>query len=570
MNKIFKFLIVACLLISQLIQAQERSTQLIDKPFEKAERVYIHYNSSFFLPGETLKYALYNLKEKNMETSEISKIAHVMLLDSEENIVFKHNLDLVAGAAYSDFLIPSSLATGSYKLVGYTNWMKNYEDPGVFMGDIYIINPYLKLEKDKVFAEVGMKEGSSTVLTQKASAPFDVKLNSDSVRKRENINLTLGLSEDDISKSRLSISIRKIDSTVIARPVSTVQLTNKNSGDFRFNSLPEYRGEHISGQILDLNDKPVNKKMNLTFSVPNRPDKFRIYSTDENGKFNFQVSDLVDFSTASLKVVAMDNQNYKVRRDSLKMDFGQMSFSKIPINQLNEERLSERIVHHQIEQYYASVKADSVLNYSSSNIFYGDKSTRYVLDDYTRFNTMNETFVEVINFVSFKNDGDQKIVKLSDFQNPNATGGIPLILVDGIAVTDHMDVYNLNPNTVESISVLVDKYYYGPAFYQGILDIRTKNSSYSDTDNSFELKLQPVERKKQYYSPEYITAKTEELSRVPDYRYQLLWIPRIESKNIDFYTSDITGEFEIRIEGFLQDGTPVSISKYLQVGEGLE
>lgn len=569
MKKISKYLIVAVLLLSQLNQAQQLSSKLIDKPAEKAERIYMHYNSSFFLPGETLEYALYNLKENSLEASDISKIAHVMLLDSGKNVVFKHTLDLESGAAYSDFLIPSSLASGSYKLVGFTKWMSNYENPGIFAGDIFIVNPYLEIEKDRVFNDKSESVTAINTSIEKKSAPLDITLNSESVGTREKISLNLDISENELDRSRLSISIRKIDSTVQARPMRAVELSSRKSGDFSFNALPEYRGQNISGRILNMNEEPVNKKMNLTFSVPNRPDKFRIYSTDDKGRFNFQISDLVDFSTANLKVVSVDNQTYKISRDSLDMDLTNLELPKIPLYKLDEEKLSERIVHHQIEQYYASVKADSVLNYPVDKVFYGNKATKYVLDEYTRFNTMDETFVEIINYVSFRNDGDKKIVKISDFQNPNATGGIPLILIDGIAVSDHMDVYNLNPNTVESISVLIDKYYYGPAFYQGVLDIRTKNQVYSNIENGMRLNLQPVEKAKQYYSPGYTSDKMEELSRTPDYRYQLLWIPRVESNKIDFYSSDISGDFEIRIEGFLPDGQPVSISRQFQVSEEL-
>ncbi|MCH4822282.1 hypothetical protein ML462_03770 [Gramella lutea] len=568
MKKISKYLIVFALLLSQLNQAQQLSSQLIDAPGEKAERIYLHYNSSFFLPGETLEYALYNLQGNNLETSNISKVAYVVLFDSDKNVVFKHTLDLESGAAYSDFLIPSSLASGSYKLVGFTRWMSNYEDPGVFMGDIFIINPYLEIEKDRIFAEKDENTRPVTAATDKNPATFDINLNSESAGTREKLSLNLDLSESELKRSNLSISVRKIDSTVMARPMRAVELSKGGSGNFSFRNLPEYRGQSISGRVLNINDELVNKKMNLTFSVPNRPDKFRVYSTDDNGKFNFQISDLIDYSTARLKVVAEDGQTYRISRDSLDMDLTNMDFPKIPLHQLNEEELSERIVHHQIEQYYASVKADSVYNYPIDKVFYGNKATEYVLDEYTRFSTMNETFVEIVNYVSFRNEAGKKVVKISDFQNPNATGGIPLILVDGIAISDHMDVYNLNPNTVESISVLIDKYYYGPAFYQGVLGIRTKNQSFYPSDEGYELELHPVENEKQFYSPEY-TSAGEKLSRIPDYRYQLLWNPKIESSNIEFYTSDISGVFEIRVEGFLQGGKPVSISKEFQVSDKL-
>ncbi len=569
MKYLSQYLFVCAFLISQLNLAQKGSSQFIQNPSGAEESIFIHYNSSFFLPGESLQYSLYNLNEDNLD-SKISRIAHVALLNSNQEAVFKHTLDLQEGAGYSDFLIPSSLPSGTYKLIGYTNWMDNYENSGIFMADIFILNPYLEQEKGKILKEENyIKNVGNTSISNEPAEAFEIKLDREDIGHREKVTLELDLSESELEASRLSVSIRKLDSTVMARPLSSVQKSKKRSGNFSFKTLPEYRGRHLKGLVLNSNEEPVNRKLNLAYSVARRPDKFRIFSTDNQGKFNFQLSDLVDYSTGSLKVLSEDKEGFKFRKDSIKLDLGSIEFPKIPLNDLDQERLRERIVHHQIEQYYRSVKSDSLMSYAASNIFYGNRATRYILDDYTRFSTMDETFVEIINFVSFRNDGDRKVIKISDFQNPNATGGVPLILVDGIAITDHMDVYGMNPNTIESISVLIDKYYYGPAFYQGVLDIRTKNQNFGIGDDGFALKIQPVEKDKEYYSPEYSKAENGELSRIPDYRYQLLWLPEVSSKKLDFYTSDISGNFEVRIEGFLKNGDPVSISKEFQVSDKL-
>ena len=134
-------------------------------------------------------------------------------------------------------------------------------------------------------------------------------------------------------------------------------------------------------------------------------------------------------------------------------------------------------------------------------------------------------------------------------------------------VSDHSQIYEMNPATVESITVLQEKYNYGPAFYQGILDIKTKNQNFVNRENSSVWKLQASEKRKEYYNPEYTGDQKSVLSRVPDYRYQLIWIPVLTSKEIEFYTSDISGIFEIRVEGFLESGEAVSISQQFSVSE---
>jgi hypothetical protein len=58
-------------------------------------------------------------------------------------------------------------------------------------------------------------------------------------------------------------------------------------------------------------------------------------------------------------------------------------------------------------------------------------------------------------------------------------------------------------------------------------------------------------------------------SRLPDDRLQLLWVPNLEFKDkettLNFFTSDVPGEFEISIEGLTDEKLPVSIQKSIFV-----
>ncbi|WP_425390806.1 TonB-dependent receptor plug domain-containing protein [Ekhidna sp.] len=63
---------------------------------------------------------------------------------------------------------------------------------------------------------------------------------------------------------------------------------------------------------------------------------------------------------------------------------------------------------------------------------------------------------------------------------------------------------------------------------------------------------------KEFYSPNYEIP--EESHSIPDYRSTLFWEPNIspgeEETQIQFYSSDQDGVFDVRIEGLMKDGTP--------------
>ncbi len=71
--------------------------------------------------------------------------------------------------------------------------------------------------------------------------------------------------------------------------------------------------------------------------------------------------------------------------------------------------------------------------------------------------------------------------------------------------------------------------------------------------------------KKIYNKIEYLNQTDE--ARIPDYRNQLFWAPevRLNQSNSSFYTSDVSGNFEIRLEGFTKNGVPVSIRDFIEV-----
>ena len=73
--------------------------------------------------------------------------------------------------------------------------------------------------------------------------------------------------------------------------------------------------------------------------------------------------------------------------------------------------------------------------------------------------------------------------------------------------------------------------------------------------------------RKEYFQPQY--SFTNNLSKIPDYRHQLLWIPNVKLENkersFSFFTSDVLGAFEIILEGFTNSGIPIYRSEIIEV-----
>ena len=54
----------------------------------------------------------------------------------------------------------------------------------------------------------------------------------------------------------------------------------------------------------------------------------------------------------------------------------------------------------------------------------------------------------------------------------------PLVLVDGIPVSEHETIYAYDPNLVREITIYTDKYAFGPIYYNGILFLKLTRETF--------------------------------------------------------------------------------------------
>lgn len=108
------------------------------------ENVYLHVNNELLLTGETLYYSAYCNSEATGKPSELSQILYVELIDQNQNAVFQQKISLKNGRGYGDFFLSSLIPTGSYQLLAYTRWMKNFGQ--YFSTKIQVVNPFEKYE----------------------------------------------------------------------------------------------------------------------------------------------------------------------------------------------------------------------------------------------------------------------------------------------------------------------------------------------------------------------------------------------------------------------------------------
>lgn len=538
------------------------------------ETIYLHSNASTFVSGETLLYKIYCLKSSDKTPSQISKIAYVELVDNNKKSVFKTKVKLENAVGQGDYFIPTTLKTGSYKLIGYTNWMLNKPVSELFQLDINIINPYKTVEKNT--NEKVLTSSTTTDITKKSDG-INFTLNKKVFANRELVSFKIESLNPNLKDGNYSLSVRKVDNIPTDNHNSAIEFSSKQSYPVVLESnnskiiLPELRGEIISGKVTSKNGTGKIENLAVAFSLPGKSYVFQVVKTDSNGHFIFNVDKGNYNSNITIQIIDENADNYTLSLDQLpEVDYAQLSFApNSSLSYVFKESLQDRAVSSQIENAYFHKKKDNLEKQISTEPFYGPITKEYVLDDYTRFKTLRETITEVSTEIYSKQSNGNIYLHITD---PNVFPQLPdaaLVLVDGLLLQNQNDLLNYNMKNIYKIDIIVGRYYIGPKSFNGLINFITFDKDFTSSQTGSSILKTTVSRpqlKKIYNNVNYSNLADNE--RIPDFRNQLLWNPEVQlnsDSGNSFYTSDLSGTFEIRLEGFAKNGIPVSLKETIEV-----
>ncbi len=530
------------------------------------ESVYLSTNANSFLTGETLLYKLFCIDKSANTASIFSKIAYVQLIDNTKKTVFTHKLFLNNATGNGDFFIPTTLETGNYKLIGYTNWMLNKTAPEYFSVDLYIVNPYKENPSNSTVSY-------NAVTSEKVSnsnISFDIK--NKSYNSRDLIELGIKSNSDEFSKGNYTLSVRKTDGFLAQNKVIFSNSNGSQNNEIKTDQfiLPELRGEIITGKISSANSDVKGKKVSL--SIVGKNSELKIAKTDDQGKFLFILEKENPNSNIIVQVLDTGKEDYVIEIDKQKtIDLSNLNFPAVQFNSDFKQNITDRLISTQVENAYYDVKKDSLVNPAVGVPFYGATSEEFKLDDFTRFSTMEETITEITKGVYYRKNNNEYSIHVFDYDE-NYESALPaMIVADGLIIENLNELFAFSPKNLYKINVVRGLYYYGSKSFNGIVSFTTKNGDY-DTKLKGQFIIRPEilrpQVKKNYFTPDYAGNKNV---RIPDYRHQLLWQPNVDlskaESNIKFYASDVSGKYEVTLEGFSASGKPVFIKDFIEIKE---
>lgn len=192
----------------------------------------------------------------------------------------------------------------------------------------------------------------------------------------------------------------------------------------------------------------------------------------------------------------------------------------------------------------------------------------FLLDDYNRFGDLSTTVKEYIPKVRVRYHNDETVIRMVNEPLNILFENNPLILLDAMPVFDIDLLAGFNPERIKSMGFIYKDYYLNQDAFQGVISLSSFNNDFAGfpiPENAIYFPYKGTQRAMDFEPLERVNKEKSDF--YPDFRTTLLWETGIELKSNDlsFYTSEVTGTFEIKIKFFDEEGNECEIYETFEV-----
>jgi len=338
--------------------------------------------------------------------------------------------------------------------------------------------------------------------------------------------------------------------------------------------LPEVSGHIVSGTIK-AEDGSIAAGKIAYLSSPGKIAWLYPSLSDAQGNVLFEMQNFY----GSSKIITQTNP----KTDSTLKVFIASPFSDqyatnptVPfhLSKKSEDQLLNRSIAMQVQDIYYANKEKIIQPKIDSTAFYGKADETYLLDAFTRFPVMEEVMREYVPGVYVRKRRDGFHFLVANTPNKTVFTETPMVLLDGLPIFDEDEIMEFDPLKVKKLEVVTKQWYLGPLSFSGIVSYTTylgDLDGFTINPHSVSLNYEGLQLQREFYSPKYEHQKDRE-SRLPDQRYLLYWNPHVHTQadgktGVEFYTSDIAGEYKIVVEGITPGGAVGSSTTTVEVRE---
>jgi hypothetical protein len=482
------------------------------------------------------------------------------------------------------------------QLTAGINQITVFNSIGKPVGERYIFTP----DKDKPAVTIhsadsaGLRNKISVSLEMENGLTKSMNLSSlsISVAPVTNYNSVLDLNDYMVSGTEFrlpdgsvfkDLNVSKTSPEIIDSLLQTVKSDWINWDIILADELPVFKfqiekdDQFLSGQLLTGDPKKADPYKYVLMTPPGKTAQFQYAKTDQHGEFKFnipiddKVNDLIfqpDVLTKNGSLVLESPFSDQYLKSGISLD---SSNRKVP------DYISKWSVNHQVTKLYGISNVGAPLsNFIQTpriKRFYGKPDIEVNMKDFITLPVMQEVFFELLAGVSLKSKKTGYEMTISDPDNFNrANDSPPALFVDGVAIKDAGTIAGLEPEIVEKIDVVRQKYAVGNYLFTGIVNVITKSGDFSNVTlpaYAIRLSYRVIDPVSTFSAPDYSSVNMKKC-RIPDFRNTLYWNPSVKTDSegkalIEFWTSDFVSDYEVNIQGITPAGKAFTLRKIIKV-----
>ena len=499
------------------------------------ERTYVCTDRHTYVAGEDVFCSVFCFDGNAGNLSDFSSVAYVELISPEGSAV-RVKMALQDGRGAGRLRLPSTLPTGNYRLIAYTALNRNEEDMDYFRGS-RVISVYNTLsasrqgsvvpDGDAAPAAVAGKDHSYGAAVEGKDRPYGAAAPAGLELEQRGDSLFLRNSGTECLDFCLSLSIS--DALPDPEGPGLADFLKARSGDratLRTDaelSIPEYEGEIVSIRV-----PAMYSGVTAVLSGPGLRNDIYSSTVDSTGLVSFYTGNIYGDRDLVFELNSRDvNDDFslEVLSPFASPELDRDGVPELHLNGSVAEDLKRRSVAMQISRHFGIDEYMDSLQLRPDLLFKGGAMTVYEMDDYTRFPTMRETIVEYVREVHIRRQDGEPVLKIvpgKSFESYSSMlGGNALVLVDGVPVSEHGRVLDLNPALLRRICIYPYDVSTGSCIYSGVVNFISFRGDMAGLQFPGRVRILDFHG---VTFPVTVGA-AEEDSLSPDYRYTRIWQP---------------------------------------------
>ncbi len=342
----------------------------------------------------------------------------------------------------------------------------------------------------------------------------------------------------------------------------------------------KYPGEtvyhYLNGRLIsnDPGNSPEDKFLFL--SIPGKHATFQYAKTDKEGKFSFRLPVNEQLTNLIIQPEFV-GKDISVRMESPYSEIYPEFLSVADTLPAGYQMLISRLgANYQVEKIYGigqeAVKTEKSLFSSGTRRFYGKPDIELIMDDYIRLPVMQEVFFELMPGVFLRKRKSIFEISVADPVDKRIFEKPPVLFVDGVVIKDPAIIANIDPETVDRIDAIKERYLVGDYLFYGLVNVITRAGDFSGfelPDYAVRLPYRVTDPVKKFSTPDY-SDPAKKQNRLPDFRNTLYWNPAVVvsrqgNATVEFWSSDLVTDYVINIQGITPDGKALALKRSVTI-----